>query len=104
MTGDLPLFSGVSAVPEPPLPSPPAVPEWQIGLLRKALDARGLDDMTARKAAIDAAVGRPVASLRELTAAEAMGALRVLGEDQAAAQRTRRTWDDRDEDTWIDRM
>jgi hypothetical protein len=60
--------------------------------------------MTDRKQAIEAAAGRPVESLRALTHDEAMRVLTSLGQVPAAGRRTTSTWDDREGNTWIDRL
>lgn len=61
--------------------------------------------MDARQAAIEAAVARQVASLRSLTSAEADQALAQLKPTQPPTSlRAWSSWDDREEDTWIDRM
>jgi len=80
------------------------IADWQVGLLRKALDARGLTTMVDRRRAIESAAGRAVESLRALRHDEVMRVLSQLGEAPASGRRTTSTWDDRDEDTWIDRL
>ncbi|TIC84448.1 hypothetical protein [Nocardioides sp. GY 10127] len=59
--------------------------------------------MAERQALVEEVVGRPVTSLRDLTSREATGALERLGEDRRRAD-TGSSWDDRVEDTWIDRL
>lgn len=82
------------------------IANWQVKLLREALDARGITDMTERQRLVEDLVGHPVGSLRELTSTQA----RSLSEQLAALTRTPgkarggSSWDDRDEDTWIDRL
>lgn len=83
--------------------TPELAARWQVDLLRKALDSRGLTDLVARREAIERVVGRPVDSLQTLTQAEALDALKKLG-DSAPASRSGSAWDQRDEDTWIDRL
>ena len=105
VSDDPPLFGD----DEPSEPAPlfrPETPiaEWQVELLRRALDARGLTDMSDRRQQIEDLAGRPVASLRELTADEAMTVLAALGRTPPAARPSGSSWDDRDEDTWIDRL
>ncbi|WP_262852282.1 hypothetical protein [Mumia quercus] len=105
MSDDLPLFGD----DEPSEPAPlvrPVTPiaDWQVELLRRALDARNLTDMSDRRQQIEDLSGRPVASLRELTADEAMTVLAALGRTPPAARPSGSSWDDRDEDTWIDRL
>lgn len=106
MSTDTPLF-GDDPAPHPPVASAgtPAG-EWQVDLVRKALDRHGLSDQTDRKAAVEQHAGRPLTSLRDLTADEAMRVLSALGAASGAARGapTASAWDDRDEDTWIDRL
>lgn len=89
---DTPLFG--DDVPSTPPRSP---------LLRKALDARGLTDQQARRSLIEQHVGRSLASLRELTSEEALQVITALGR-KAPQNRTGSQWDDREDDTWIDRL
>lgn len=60
--------------------------------------------MAARQKAVEAAVGRSVESLRSLTRGEAMRVLAALGPDDASVSGSSTAWDDRDGDTWIDRI
>ncbi|KQP66909.1 hypothetical protein ASF47_04170 [Nocardioides sp. Leaf285] len=80
------------------------IADWQIDLLRKALDARGLTTMSERQSAIEAAAGRRVESLRTLTHDEGLHVLSRLAQAPASGRVGKSAWDDRDEDTWIDRL
>jgi hypothetical protein len=90
-----------SAVPVPPAAAP--IRDWQIDLLRKALDARGLTTMAERQTMIEELAGRPVSALRDLTQDEALGLLSKLG-STAPKSGNGSLWESRDEDTWIDRL
>lgn len=80
------------------------VSDWQVDLIRKALDARGLTAMGQRRQTIASLAGRDVESLRALTQDEALRVLAALaGRPRKTSSRTS-TWDERDEDTWIDRL
>ena len=105
MSDELSLFGDDPAEPPPVAPptSPPAS-DWQVDLLRKALDGRGLTEMADRQQAIETAAGRPVESLRALTQEEALSVLNRLGQAPAKKPAGTSAWDDRDEDTWIDRL
>lgn len=102
------LFGDPSDKEEPALVDPHAerVADWQVGQLRKALDAQGVTEMAARQRLVESAVGRAVASLRDLTPAEA----RRLADSLAETRRSKSpdnassSWDTRDEETWIDRL
>ncbi|GAA1089929.1 hypothetical protein GCM10009668_00460 [Nocardioides dubius] len=97
------MFGDEPTTPEPVAQStaPPAS-DWQIDLLRKALDARGLTSMVERQTAIEAAGGRKVPSLRSLTQEEALAILNQFGQEPQRRSSSGSAWDDRDEDTWID--
>ncbi len=105
MTDDLSLF-GDDARPEPVKTpkAPTPIADWQVDLLRKALDARGLTSMQHRQEAIEMAAGRPVESLRALTHEEGLQVLSRLGEQPAASGPKSSAWNEREEDTWIDRL
>lgn len=60
--------------------------------------------MEHRKAAIQLAAGRAVESLRALTHDEALRVLSKLGQTPAKTDTSRSAWDEREEDTWIDRL
>ncbi|MBD3947601.1 hypothetical protein [Nocardioides ganghwensis] len=106
MSEDLSLFGDDDRAPRPAEAVPPAVApiaDWQVDLLRKALDARGLTSMDERKAAIELAAARPVEALRALTHDEALKVLSNLG-PTGGTLASRSAWDERDADTWIDRL
>ncbi|RYB91845.1 hypothetical protein EUA93_17080 [Nocardioides oleivorans] len=105
MSDDLSLF-GDDEPSAPPTQAtwPASAADWQIDLLRKALDARGLTTMAERQEAIETSVGRPVESLRALTQEEALSVLNRLGPAPTKKPSGASAWDDRDEDTWIDRL
>lgn len=100
---DLSLFGDDPAPPISAAPVATPIAAWQIDLLRKALDARGLTGMDERRTAIEAAAGRAVQSLRALTHDEGLQVLSRLGQAPTSS-RDASAWDDRDEDTWIDRL
>jgi DNA polymerase-3 subunit epsilon len=105
VSDDLSLFGddAASAPVEPPR-APTPIADWQVDLLRKALDARGLTTMEERQQAIESAAGRTVTSLRALTHDEGMQVLSRLGQQGAPGRSTTSQWDDREGDTWIDRL
>lgn len=108
MLGDLDLFgedaskASGSSLPDPE-PAPDVATGWQIELLRSALDRRGLNRMEDRQQLIEKMVGHPVASLRSLTQGEALAILNRLG-PTSRVKRSESAWDDRDEETWIDKL
>ena len=105
VSSDLSLFDDDE--PERPaaaVPGPAPASDWQVDLLRKALDARGLTAQEERQAAIQEHVDHPVTSLRSLTHDEALRVLSRLGQSPAPRSSSGSSWDERDEDTWIDRL
>lgn len=104
MNDELSLF-GEGPAPEAPVaPVTAPIADWQIDLLRKALDARGLTTMSERQSAIEAAARRRGESLRTLTHDEGLHVVSRLGQAPASGRVGKSAWDDRDEDTWIDRL
>lgn len=105
MSDDLSLF-GDDAPLEPvdATKAPTPIADWQVDLLRKALDARGLTSMPDRQQAIEDAAGRAVQSLRALTHDEGLQVLSRLGQQLSVTRSATSQWDDRAEDTWIDRL
>jgi hypothetical protein len=80
------------------------LPGWQLAALRKPLDERGLVTMAERPAFIEQLVGRPVETLRDLTFAEARSASEAMAARKDPSSTAGSTWDNRGEDTWIDRL
>lgn len=60
--------------------------------------------MAERQQAIEVVAERPVESLRALTHKEALRVLSRIGQAPASKPRAASAWDERDEDTWIDRL
>lgn len=105
VSGDLSLFDDEPTErPVPVATREAAIADWLVADIRAALTARGLTTMAERRRAIEAAVGRPVESLRSLTRAEALRVLSGLGIGRAPLTSRTSAWEDRDEETWIDRL
>ncbi len=81
-----------------------ALPAWQIDGLRAALDRCGVESMEDRRRLVVEIVGRPVAALKELTAAEAGAPRDELHRRSPENTRSGSAWDQREGDTWIDRL
>lgn len=60
--------------------------------------------MAERQAAVQEAVRRDVDSLRSLTHDEAIQVLSRLGQQPSTGRSDASAWDERDGDTWIDRL
>lgn len=102
------LFNFDLEPPEPPSQSDrntsqSRVAEWQLELIRKILDARGLTETAARRAVVEGAVGRSVESLRHLTFAEAHTVVEAISKRPNSTPQAS-AWDSRDEDTWLDKL
>ncbi len=109
MSGELSLFGGDASPGEPvqpihPVPAEAPIADWLVNDIRTALTTRGLTTMAERQQAIEAIVERPVESLRSLTRAEALRVLSLLASAAAPQGSRASAWDERDEDTWIDRL
>jgi hypothetical protein len=78
----------------------------QVAAIREAFTAAGINNQDRRQELAQSCVVRPLASLRELTAAEAHRVLRRIKADAAAQPRAAgaSAWDLREEDTWIDKL
>jgi hypothetical protein len=90
--------------PVQPVPGEAPIADWLVNDIRTALTTRGLTAMAERQQAIEAIVGRPVESLRSVTRAEALRVLLSLASATAPQGSRTSAWDDRDEDTWMDRL
>lgn len=78
--------------------------DWQITQLRESLAKSGAQSMAERQRLVEEIVGRPVPALRELTIPEARKLLESLAARRQSAAGAGSSWDDRDGDTWIDRL
>lgn len=103
------MDDGLFADPRPVQPQPPAtnteaLPDWQIASLRKGLDDLGLMTMEERQSLVVELAGRRVASLRDLTFAEARAVTEGLAARKGPTQSSGSAWDNRDAETWIDQL
>uniref|UniRef100_UPI003F497670 hypothetical protein n=1 Tax=Pseudarthrobacter oxydans TaxID=1671 RepID=UPI003F497670 len=80
----------------------PIRPE-QIQQIREAFDMAGVTDQDERKSLINSVLIRDVASLRELHAVEVRRILQAI-KQRSKPKSTGSAWDDREEDTWIDKL
>lgn len=78
----------------------------QVAAIREAFTTAGIDSQERRQELAQSCVVRPLASLRELTAAEAHRVLKRIKKTAAAKPRPEgaSAWDLREEDTWIDKL
>ena len=89
----------------PPLPIDPPISGAQVQQLREAFDAAGIESMDDRRAIIESCTIRSVASIRELLGKDVRPILKRIDERATAPkQSVGSAWDNRDEDTWIDKL
>lgn len=103
MSDELFLF-GDEPSPDKPAERQDPIVDWQLDQIRRGFDARGTTDMAARQALVVGWVRRSVSNLRELSFREGQAVLNALGPLPAPKESTGSAWDDREEDTWIDRL
>lgn len=94
---------------EAPTPEPSGlapIRDDQIAEIRAAFEAAGITDQNERRELVESCVQRPATSLRELRATDARFVLERLVARAAArgSTATGSAWDQRDGDTWIDRL
>lgn len=77
----------------------------QVQQIRDAFAAAGIDSMDDRRAIIESCTVRSVTSIRALLAKDVRPILLRI-EEQSRPQKasTGSAWDNRDEDTWIDKL
>lgn len=83
----------------------PAITDQQILSIRRAFEEAGISSMEERQQLIESCVVRPVARLRDLQARDVRRVLKRISDQQhRTAPKTGSAWDNRDEDTWIDKL
>lgn len=75
----------------------------QIQRIRDAFEHAGISEQDDRRSLINSVLIRDVASLKELRAVEVRRILSVI-EQRNRPKSTGSAWDDRDEETWIDKL
>lgn len=89
----------------PSVLAPLPIRREQIQAIRDAFAKAGVASQDDRKALIESVVVHEVASLRELKAVEAGRILqRINGLRSSKAASAGSAWDNREEDTWIDKL
>ncbi|MDQ0802169.1 hypothetical protein QF050_003808 [Arthrobacter sp. SLBN-112] len=99
------LFDLKQTTQQAPLATPP-ITEDQIRSLRDAFAAAGIDSMKDRKDVIESCTfPRLVVNIRELLARDVRPILRRIEERSSNKRPTvGSAWDNREEDTWIDKL
>lgn len=99
------LFSFGSPSPEPALIERMLATPGQVQSIRSTLDEAGIHTQEERQQVLEKYAGRPLASLRDLYADEVNELRRrLLQRGESSTHRGGSAWDNREEDTWIDRM
>lgn len=101
---DTPLFALADTPETVEVTGPEPIATWQVDLLRRVLDARGVTEMSERRAVIEQHASREIESLKTLTYDEGVRVLAALGEQSSSRASSGSAWDERDGDTWIDRI
>lgn len=85
---------------------PMPITDDQIAQIRAAFADAGISEQNDRKAVIEACMVRPVASLRDLYATDAHRVLSLIRQRKEARPKVvgGSAWDNREEETWIDRL
>lgn len=100
-----PLFEINEPAPSPNVLAPIPIKSEQVQAIRDAFEKAGVVSQDDRKALIESVVVREVASLRELNAVDARRILqRIEGLRSPKPTSTGSAWDNREEDTWIDKL
>lgn len=81
------------------------IKDHQVQQIREGLDAAGIIGQEERQNTIQSFISRQVPSLRDLHAHEAHTIIQRLKQLQSATPaKTGSAWDQREEDTWIDKL
>jgi DNA polymerase-3 subunit epsilon len=97
---DLPKEPSAPTVIEDPLISPE-----QIASIRDAFDSAGIAGMAERQEVIQSCVIRKISNIRELYSREVRQVLtRIEGWGRKSEAASGSAWDNREEDTWIDKL
>ncbi|WP_255767585.1 hypothetical protein [Pseudarthrobacter sulfonivorans] len=97
------IFAQPDNVPEGLADIP--IRDIQVQQLRDAFAAAGIDSMDERRAIIESCTVRRVTTIRDLLAKDVRLVLRRIAERSLPSKPTSGSaWDNRDEDTWIDKL
>ncbi|QNE14856.1 hypothetical protein [Pseudarthrobacter sp. NBSH8] len=106
MTHDEPgLFDLPEAAPPPPVIEDPLISPEQIASIRNAFDTARIADMVERQEVIQSGVIRRISNIRELYSREVRQVLvRIERWGKKSEASSGSAWDNREEDTWIDKL
>ena len=107
MTDEEPSLFELATAPASaePVAAPPIRAD-QIQEIRQAFQNAELKDQLQRKALVESVVIREVTSLRDLSALEGHRVLKRLRDNRSGAPRASggSAWDNREDETWIDKL
>ncbi|TXK03396.1 hypothetical protein FVP60_10930 [Microbacterium mitrae] len=89
-----------------PQSAPTPMSDVQRATIRDLFARIGVNDAKGQFAVVAELTGARISSVRELTSSDANILIKMLTSRAASAgrQQTGNSWDDREEDTWIDRL
>lgn len=84
----------------------PLITDQQVQAIREAFQFAGITSTEERQELIESCTARPVSNIRELQGRDFRRVLKRISERQQEpkAGGTGSAWDNRDEDTWIDKL
>lgn len=105
MNDETPSLFDVQTPGTPTPLSPLPIRSDQVADIRNSFERAGITSQDQRKTIIESVVFRSVASLRDLQAVEAHRILKVISDMQNSRSDSQGSaWDNREEDTWIDKL
>lgn len=99
------LFDLPEAAPTPPVIEDIPISPEQIASIRNAFDRADIDSMVERQEVIQSCVVRKISNIRELNSRDVRQVLaRINGWGRKSETASGSAWDNREEDTWIDKL
>ena len=99
------LFNLPEAAPTSPVIEDIPISPEQIASIRSALDKAGIVSMAERQEVIQSCVIRRISNIRELYSRDVRQVLaRIEGWGSKSEPTSGSAWDNREEDTWIDKL
>ena len=91
--------------PSPQKPDPVPAQERQIDQIRTLFESAGIEQQEDRRSFVESVIGAPAAGLRSLSRFQALQVIDALSRRVSTPRGTEGSaWDDREEETWIDRL
>lgn len=100
---NLPLFDALPAPSVRSSVAPSPISDDQVEAIRAAFSSAGKNSMEERRQFIEGCLMRSIENIRALTASEARRVVKSLSRPVAKSTGGS-AWDDREEDTWIDKL